>query len=228
MIEIAVLSDIHGYINRYKEIYPTVELVIVPGDLCGSDNIEDQEKELPEIILGLRRIFPECHELIIVPGNHDFFLEKLWREDNIMPWMVENVPEPERIKILVDEKYEYVSGEETLKIYGNPRTELMMAFSGLHLRKDIDRIPPNLDILVTHEAPRYYKLQCVSEYVGRYGTSEPGCEKLYERVIKTRPKYHFFGHIHRPCEYTEDYTKFFNVSQMNGSEWVGNVKIIKI
>ena len=225
MIEIAALSDIHGYIDCYEEIYPTVELVIVPGDLCGSDNIEDQEKELPEVISKLERIFPACHELIIVPGNHDYFLEKLWKEEKLMPWINEKVPEPTKVKVLVDELHEYGS---SLRIYGSPRTDLSMAFPGRHRRVDILRIPPDLDILVTHEAPRYYNLQCVKEYVGRYGNSEPGSKELYERVKKIRPKYHFFGHIHRPCEYTEDYTKFFNVSQLNGADWVGNIKFIKI
>ena len=76
MTRIAVLSDIHGFISYYTETFPGVNLVILPGDLCSSDNIADQEKELRDLAEKLREMFPDAQDFIIVPGNHDYLLER--------------------------------------------------------------------------------------------------------------------------------------------------------
>ncbi len=45
----------------------------------------------------------------------------------------------------------------------------------------------NIDILVTHMMPK------------GYGDAGRGCEELLECVTKEiKPKYHLFGHVHRP------------------------------
>ena len=227
-MKIACLSDIHGYINEYKDQFPGIDLVILPGDLCFSDNPSVQESELPNIINKLREMFPDAQEFIIVPGNHDYFLEQLSR--SWQPELAYRKVLGREFKVLVDEMYEFtdIYSGKTLKIYGNPRTDLWMAFPRLHGGTDIKRIPTDIDILVTHEAPRWYNLDCVKEYVGRYGSSEPGNELLYERVKIVKPKYHLFGHIHRCCIEKDDNTTYINCSQMNGSYFQPNIIVFEI
>lgn len=227
-MKIASLSDTHGYLGQYNEVFPGIDLVILPGDLCSSDDFKDQEREWPEITKKLREMFPDAQEFVIVPGNHDYYLEKLqhcWQPEFMFRQLLGH-----NFKVLIDEGYRFnniVTGEE-VEIYGAPRTDLWMAFPRLHGSVDIRRIPLGVDILVTHEAPRWYELDCVKEYVGRYGTSEPGNEYLYERVKVVKPKYHIFGHIHRNCMAKDDNTTYINCSQMNGNTFQPEIRFIEI
>lgn len=226
MTKVAAFSDIHGNIEKYKSLFPGIELVILPGDFCNFDNIEDQKKEFPEFSSALMEIFPDAQEFIIVPGNHDFLLERIscsWNPDLEYRELLGH-----KFKVLVDEKYTFtnlINGDEIV-MYGCPRTDLNMAFPHLWGNNDIRRIPSGLDFLITHEAPRWYGLPCVKEYVGRFGTSEPGNELLYEVVKKTKPKIHFFGHIHRQCSMSDENTTYYNCSQMDGDRFSPNVQII--
>lgn len=227
-MKVACLSDIHGYINQFSEIFPGIDLVILPGDFCSLDRQDEQEKEFPGITEKLREMFPDAQEFIVVPGNHDYLLDSLsksWNPDLAFRKLL-----GADFKVLIDERYIFLNllTGESLEIYGAPRTDLWMAFPRLHGSVDIKRIPLGIDILVTHEAPRWYSLDCVKEYVGRYGTSEPGNELLYERVRIVKPKYHIFGHIHRNCIKDSGETVFINCSQMNGSEFLPQVRVFEI
>ena len=64
MINIAALSDIHGYIDNYDNVYPDIELVIIPGDLCSSDNLEDQKQEMPKVMEKVYSMFPNSQEIM--------------------------------------------------------------------------------------------------------------------------------------------------------------------
>ena len=228
MTNISILSDIHGNIKDYNVVYPETDLVLLPGDLFGLDGIGNQEKEVPEFTKKIDEMFPGAQEIIIVPGNHDYLLEKI-----SMSWS----PEIEirklfgyKYNLLVDREYTFtnlLSGEE-LRIYGNPRTQLNMAFPHLWSQNDIKRIPLGLDILITHEAPRWYGLDCIKESIGEYGSEEPGNYTLYDRVKKVKPKYHVFGHIHRSCIKEDDDTTFINASQMNRHIFKPDVKNISV
>ena len=77
MTNISILSDIHGNIKNYNVVYPETDLVLLPGDLFGLDGIGNQEKEVPEFTKKIDEMFPGAQEIIIVPGNHDYLLEKI-------------------------------------------------------------------------------------------------------------------------------------------------------
>ena len=227
-MKIACLSDVHGYIEQYSEVFPGIDLVILPGDFCSLDQPGEQEKEWPKITIKLREMFPDAQEFIVVPGNHDYLLDNLsksWQPDLAFRKLLGY-----DFKVLIDERYTFLNllTGQSIEIYGAPRTDLWMAFPGLHKRVDIRRIPVGIDILVTHEAPRWYSLECVKEYVGKYGSSEPGNDELYERVRIVKPKYHIFGHIHRNCMKSNGNTTFINCSQMNGSIFSPEVRVFEI
>lgn len=226
MTKIAAFSDIHGNIKNYKDIFPGIELVILPGDFCNLDDVEEQKKEFPELSNTLVEMFPDAQEFIVVPGNHDFLLERISTSWN--PELEYRNLLGHKFRVLVDEKYVFtnlLNGDE-ITMYGCPRTDLNMAFPHLWGNNDIKRIPSGLDFLITHEAPRWYDLPCVKEYVGRFGTSEPGSKLLYDRVQKVRPKIHFFGHIHRQCSLSDKNTTYYNCSQMWGGNFSPNIIMI--
>ena len=116
-MKVVGLSDLHGYWKEYGDTkIPEVELLILSGDLCASDNIQDQEKEIPSLIKFFWSMFPDLQEIIIVPGNHDFYLERLYYGDN--PMTLYSVLGHD-VKLLVDSAYEYQSLNtgETLKLF---------------------------------------------------------------------------------------------------------------
>jgi Icc-related predicted phosphoesterase len=228
MTNISIISDVHGNIEKYNEVHEETNLVIIPGDLFAFDSVEEQKKEVPEFARKIDEMFPHASDIIVVPGNHDYLLERVynsWNTDIEMRKLFGY-----KYTLLVDRDMMFINLEngETLKIYGNPRTNLGMAFPRLWGGNDIKRIPLDLDILITHEAPRLYSLDCIKESVGMYGDGEPGNQELYERVSKVKPKYHIFGHIHRPEIKESSGTIFINASQMNRNIFKPDIKNISV
>ena len=193
MIKVAAISDLHGKWNRLGT-YPDIDLVIVVGDICKEDDYQSQAKEMPYFLESLPSIFPGYPKIIIVPGNHDFWLERHYQERLGFG-----------IEVLVRQETEF----QGLRIYGDPYTQSgpFWAFQG-----DIQEVPEGLDILITHDSPRFYSLQCVKNSIGDYGKEEPGNLRLAKKIMIHPPKYHIFGHIHKPCEWDNGITQFYNVS----------------
>ena len=215
MTNIAILSDIHGNIKEYEEIKPEVNLVILPGDLFALDGYLDQINEIPDFVKKIDEMFPNASDIIVVPGNHDYILERVynsWNSDIEMRKLFNY-----KYTLLVDREMMYINpvNGDIINLYGAPRTSLCMAFPHSYGESDMKKIPSGLDILITHEAPRWYDLDCVREFVGAYGNYEPGNYALYKRVTEVKPKYHVFGHIHRKCIKETPETIFINASQMN-------------
>lgn len=228
MTNISIISDVHGNIEKYNEVHKETDLVILPGDLFALDSVEDQLKEVPRFVQKIDEMFPCASDIIVVPGNHDYLLERVynsWNTDIEMRKLFSY-----KYTLLIDREMDFINLNtgELLKIYGNPRTNLGMAFPRLWGGNDIKRIPAGLDILITHEAPRWYSLECIKESVGMYGDGEPGNEELYERVYKVKPRYHIFGHIHRPEVKKSNNTVFINASQMYRNTFKPEIKNISV
>lgn len=220
------LSDLHGYWTEYGDLkVPGPELLIISGDLCMHDDVPSQIEEIPNLIKHMWEMFPDLLEIIIVPGNHDYALERV-RRDSIELYRLLG----HDVHLLVDEGYEYISYNtgEILKLWGAPRCNLSMAFPRYY-NNDIKLIPSGLDILITHEAPRNYELKCILDSRGDYGFEEPGNKELMDRVLKIKPRYHFFGHIHQNDEGTKDGIRFYNNAQVwKGSNFKPVIKVLEI
>lgn len=195
-IKIGAISDIHGEwdLLRNLENKDNIELLIIAGDLCSSDNVIEQKEELISNFQDFIKQFSNLQETIIIPGNHDFYLERIYNSP-VEIWKILG----SRIKILVDEEYTFDSfiGNGSIKIYGNPRCSLYtFAFPHLAGEEDIHKIPKTVDILVTHEDPR--------------------CNQTLKNHIElTRPDIHIFGHLHQPGNWIDNGIKYYNVSQIN-------------
>lgn len=213
---IGTISDIHGNLDYYFSLSPfNVDLLIVPGDLFTLDDIDKQTKETEIFKKAMDYLFPVAQDILIIPGNHDYLLERI-KSPGIESDITIRTLFGYRCKVLVDEEYIFtnLNNGDTIKIYGAPRTNLNMAFPRLWGKKDIKQIPEDIDILVTHEAPRNYNLNCITGSRGDYGLDEPGDADLYQKVLKIKPKYHIFGHIHKREILEDSGITYINASQM--------------
>lgn len=213
------MSDLHGYIHGILgKIHQEIELLILAGDIAGGEDPRSQEDWYKKNfnIFRDKNIFPDLQEIFIIPGNHDYWLERNYQNQEKLYEIFGS-----GVTILVDSMKKFISfstGEE-VNVWGNPRTSLhTFAFPHLSGNLDLQMIPRDrsVDILVTHEAPRLYGLPCIRDTQGEYIDDEPGNLALATTVLEVKPRYHVFGHIHYPCSCSMHNIKFMNVSQIIG------------
>ena len=108
---------------------------------------------------------------IFIAGNHDGFLF----EENI-------VGLPQNLFYLCNSSVTI----EGIKFYGTPMF-MEDAMSGDYDR-NIQKIPSDTNVLITHQPP-----YCMLDYSANI---HYGDRNLLQIVLKTKPKYHLFGHIH--------------------------------
>lgn len=177
------ISDLHGH-------YPKLEggdLLIVAGDLTGRDTEEamfhfyswlDDQDYTKKIFTGGN------HDNQLQQCGSDFFLDR-----------------EEEAEYLCDSETEF----EGLKIFGSPWSKRFkgmnpkcMAFT-VDTEEELDkiyyRIPNEIDILITHEAP-YGILDRVDFSEGESSAYSVGSHALVYHSRMRQPKLHIFGHIH--------------------------------
>lgn len=204
-MRIAFISDSHG-LHKNLEL-PDGDMIVFAGDMSGRGTLDEIQPFL--------NWFSELNYeyKIITSGNHDFLFEK-------EPVLAKSII-PENIIYLEDSGIE-ISG---LKIWGSPITPWFhnWAFNkqrGSEIKKHWDRIPDDIDILITHGPPYGILDKTVSG-------KNVGCIDLLNRVNELKPKIHVFGHIH------EDYgvvkqneTTFINASVLNYKYEISNDPIL--
>jgi Icc-related predicted phosphoesterase len=132
---------------------------------------------------------------IIVPGNHDAFLEASRNRAIIT-----------NATVLVNSGVEI----ERLKIWGSPVNLDGVAFrmsDPADRKHHWARIPKGIDILITHGPP-------LGILDVEYGTQvHAGDPELLKAVIRVKPRLHMFGHIHGGYgTTTTEHTKFVNAA----------------
>ena len=172
-LKLVLLSDTHE-LHREVEV-PEGDILIHAGDFTMFSHslqaIADFNEWLGEL--------PHLHKLV-VPGNHEFFLEA----------------DPSRRSILSNAVVLLNEGTtvEGLRIWGSPATPLSGTAFGVSSPEDRKRlyaqIPTNTDILITHGPP--YGILDSNPVSGLHS----GCRELFDAVIRVRPKLHVFGHVH--------------------------------
>jgi Icc-related predicted phosphoesterase len=190
-LRLVLLSDTHE-IHREVEV-PTGDILIHAGDFTmfskSMEAIADFNDWLGEL--------PHRHK-IVVPGNHEFFLEADPSERLILDNAV----------VLINEGTEI----EGLRIWGSPVTPLYGGAFGLRSAKDrkmlFAQIPNDIDVLVSH-GPPFGILDTAPS-----GLHE-GCLELLDAVERVRPKLHVFGHIHGAHGiFQTELTTFVNASRL--------------
>ena len=115
-MKICGISDIHG--NLYNKI-PQCDVLCICGDIIPL-NIQ---RSMDASATWWNRRFTKwanklpCKKIILVPGNHDFYFEKLYKEEawqeakEVMRQMTND-----KVEMLIDESYTY----KGVSFYGTP------------------------------------------------------------------------------------------------------------
>jgi Icc-related predicted phosphoesterase len=187
------------------EFLPGGDLLICSGDISGRGSITEIENFM--------KWFDEIDNYdtkVFIAGNHDFGFE------NENEKLIGLLTGYKNIDYLQDERMDLWDGnDEQLVIYGTPwQPEFHnWAFNlprGEKLKEKWDKIPVDVDILITHSPP-FGKLDFV-----QYNNINVGCEELMKRIGEIKPKIHVFGHIHEGFGYVFDgNTHFINASVLN-------------
>jgi len=154
---------------------------------------------------------------VVIAGNHDKFIYENGK--------MAQLAFPKGVIYLENSGCEI----EGLKIWGSPTSPTFLRWffmknRGKSIKKCWDAIPDNTDILITHGPP-----MGILDYVPySYNNHHVGCEELYKRVMKIKPKLHVFGHIHYSYgQIKQNGIKFINVSVMTEEYKVRNAPIIE-
>ena len=195
-MKITFLSDTHGQHRSNKLQFPTSEIIVHAGDFTSMGTLA----QVNDFLTWYSEL-PHPHK-VLIGGNHDFLLEQ-------NPTLFRSLL-PSNITYLENESIEI----EGIKVWGSPITPWFYdwAFNrrrGEDIRRYWEQIPNEVDILVTH-GPPYGQGDKTAR--GDYA----GCEDLLEFVLKIKPKYHVFGHIHERYGITQnESTTFINASCLN-------------
>jgi Icc-related predicted phosphoesterase len=192
ILRLVLLSDTHE-LHREVDV-PAGDILIHAGDFTMfSKNLE----EIVDFNNWLGEL-PHRHK-IIVPGNHEFFLEADSSESRLLS----------NATVLINEGIE-VDG---LRIWGLPVTPMYGGAFGMSSAKDRKKlyaqIPQNIDVLVSHGPP--YGILDSDPVSGLHA----GCPELLDAVMGVRPKLHVFGHIHGAYGvFQTEHTTFVNASRL--------------
>ena len=173
-MKICGISDIHGDLNIN---IPECDVLCICGDVI---NLNDQ-RDIPASKHWWETRFVKwvaslpCKKVIVIPGNHDFFLERMYSE--CWGWFKDHMTllTNKKLEFLIDESFYY----EDVHFYGTPWIEPILfqegrwAFERNFNENSIEI--PKCDVLLTHDNP--YKNENV-------------------RVNNSIATYHLFGHWH--------------------------------
>ena len=172
-LRLVLLSDTHG-LHRNVQV-PDGDLLIHAGDFT---NFSKSQIEIIEFNVWLGEL-PHRHK-IVVPGNHEFFLEA----DPSKRSLLSNA------SVLINEAVQV----EGLRIWGSPITPLYGGAFGMSSAADRRRlyahIPDDTDVLITH-GPPFGILDMMPN-----SSLHTGCRELFDAVIRVKSKVHVFGHLH--------------------------------
>jgi Icc-related predicted phosphoesterase len=191
-LRLVLLSDTHE-LHREVDV-PDGDIFIHAGDFTmfskSMEAVVDFNDWLGEL--------PHRHK-IVVPGNHEFFLEA----DPSERFMLDNAI------VLINEGTEI----EGLRLWGSPVTPLYGGAFDLRSAKDRKRlyaqIPHDIDVLVTHGPP--FGILDTAPISGLH----EGCPELLEAVMWVRPRLHVFGHIHTAYGiFQTEHTTFINAARL--------------
>lgn len=216
-LTIVGMSDLHGYLP--KELPPGDVLCI-----CGDIVPLDVQRDMVESIAWLcTKFFPwveqtPYEQVIMIWGNHDFIGQFLHTDRNGQhrkpKRVLKKLMAPKKLQLLDDSEFIY----KGCRFYGSQWVPDLTgwAFYADHdqLVAKFNKIPVNIDVLLTHCPPCIMEFGMVMQH-GKFNTlADYGCDELRESVNDKKPKLHIFGHVHsgRHSRLELDGTTYCNVS----------------
>lgn len=190
MIKIGVTSDLHGNLPKIEPC----DVFFICGDIvdlyCQRSFYKSEE-------WFRTKFYDWCKEapvdrIVIIGGNHDFLLYRDYRKPKLY---LDN----EKVKILEDKfLIMQLDNGDMLEVYGTPQCKIFGNWAFMKspelLKNCYDEIPNNVDILITHDAPKIANLGMIQE--GYYFGENAGNPWLADAILDKNPGYAFCGHIH--------------------------------
>jgi Icc-related predicted phosphoesterase len=220
-MKILATSDLHGYM---PVINTPFDLLFICGDVCP---IHDQYyayqigwfvNEFPVWLNGLP-YKDEFSKVVLIPGNHDFGLERASKEDILEFKKNTNY----RVEFLRHNLYEHEfpvsDGLDSLKIFGTPYCSIFGNWAFMvpdeTLERKFSQIPDDVDILLSHDSPDINKLGAILE--GPWKNDTTGNKILSKHIERIKPKLFLSGHFHSGNHNFEEVngTYMANVSYVN-------------
>lgn len=196
MQRVVCLSDTHG---RHHDLeMPDGDVVVHAGDFS--------KRGRPAEVLAFLEWYAALSypHKVLVGGNHDFLLDD--HPDVFREMLPDGV-------VYLDDEPATVAG---LSMWGSPVTPWFHSWAfnrrrGAEIQAHWSKIPDGLDVLITHGPPLGHGDETA---VG----TRVGCEDLLTTIMRTRPRFHVFGHIHEGRGITHDgSTTFINASNLDVS-----------
>lgn len=213
-MKIVAISDLHGNLNFDVN---KSDILCICGDLVPL-KIQSYHKDSKKWFK--KEFLPWCEkqdveEIYVIGGNHDFFIANHKNE-------LLEILKGSNVHYLEDSSESFVdeNGNEYL-IYGTPWCHqfgnwAFMGYSDQKLSTIFKKMPDNVDILLTHDAP--YGFSDVCEQNTPWNTHEHiGNKGLTEAVMEKKPKLLLHGHLHSSNHNVEKMgdTNVYNVSVLD-------------
>ena len=220
-MKVAVISDLHGHLPIYPSPYwegiEECELLLICGDILP---LRMQTNMLESRLWLLDEFKPwaaslPVEQVFFIAGNHDFWFER----NDLTAHQIFSLYD--KVTYLKNEFDDYLSTQDykVYRIFGTPYCHQFgnWAFmrDGETLVKKFNRIPGNVDILLSHDAPLGTSDICFEGFSASKG--HIGCPELRDAIIASKPKYNFHGHLHTSNHEEEvlGETKVYNTSILN-------------
>jgi Icc-related predicted phosphoesterase len=189
------LSDTH---NRHRELtsLPAADILVHSGDV----SMAGTNTEVIDFIEWFGSL--DYKYKIFIAGNHD---------DCLFGANIEGLPE--------NCFYLCNSGItiEGVNFYGVPlfMEDAMLGNSD----KNIREIPPDTNVLITHQPP-----YSILDFSANINYGDP---YLLQKMLEIKPKYHLFGHVHDAYgTIAADNTTFVNGAILNDKYWIENKPVV--
>lgn len=177
-----LISDTHAQhwtLNLPKE---SIDIVIHAGDCTNYYDLIPNEIEFNDFLKWFSGL--SIKNKIIIAGNHCAWANKKYNKDRLKDLGI----------IYLEHGYYELEGK---RFFGSPYTP---NFATWHFMKDRGKLgtywqvlDENIDVLITHGPPK----GILDLSHDRYGNLEYcGDSALLKAVLRTKPRFHHFGHIH--------------------------------
>ena len=192
-LNICAISDLHGYL---PDNIRNSDLLVIAGDVVPLDiqtNMQASKEWFATVFNNWVDNLP-VKDVIMIAGNHDFALERnvITSEEGISE--ITSVL-TSKCCYLKDEIIEY----EGKHIYGTPWCHLFGRWAFMTSDNSLEiifkKIPENLDLLITHDAPYGCTDICLQD-VSWNKHEHIGSKPLREAILEKNPLKVVHGHLH--------------------------------
>ena len=186
MKRLVLISDTHNH----RPSLPDGDILLHSGDFTMRGSFEETINAMEW--LGVQAA--KFEHVIITGGNHDWFFYHLSQQIGV--WATRDFVQKHAGPNVVYLENEFWATElegKVFSVYGSPAQPEFggMAWNyarGAEIKAVWDKIPANVDMLITHGPP-----MGVLDWVGK---ERVGCEELRIAVERIKPRAHVFGHLH--------------------------------